>query len=73
MDIDLHAILRELERERCTIHNEHPTITVLPDSQLKVSACCTKFSDRITDLVTEKSTEAVTKNITDMFNKAFGG
>jgi hypothetical protein len=44
--MDLKSIARNLERERCNVHNEHPQAVPQRDS-INLSCCCETFKAKL--------------------------
>ncbi len=63
--MDLRKIARNLERERCSKHNEHPTATPKRDS-IELSCCCEDFKAKLV----KKMESEITKQVEDDIKKA---
>ncbi|MDO6803936.1 hypothetical protein Q4595_15910 [Wenyingzhuangia sp. 1_MG-2023] len=66
--MDLRKIARNLERERCSKHNEHPKATPKRDS-IDISCCCEEFRKKITN----KMSLEIKKEVENDLKKAFKG
>lgn len=66
--MDLRKIARNLERERCSKHNENPTAIPKRDS-IDISCCCEEFRTKLTD----KMSSEIKKEVEIDLKKAFKG
>lgn len=48
--MDLRKIARNLEKERCSKHNEKPTATPKRDS-IDITCCCDKFKAKLNEKI----------------------
>ncbi|APZ47679.1 hypothetical protein BW723_15880 [Polaribacter reichenbachii] len=66
--MDLRKIARNLERERCSKHNEKPKATPKRDS-IDISCCCEEFRTKLTN----KMSSEIKKEVENDLKKAFKG
>ncbi len=64
--MDLRKIARNLERERCSKHNETPKATPKKDT-IEISCCCEDFRNKLT----KKMQIEITKQVEEDIKKAF--
>lgn len=66
--MDLRRIARNLEKERCSKHNEKPKATPKRDS-IDISCCCEEFRTKLT----KKMSSEIKKEVEIDLKKAFKG
>jgi hypothetical protein len=60
--MDLTKIARNLEKERCTKHQEKPTAKPKRDS-IEISCCCSEFKTKLTAKMKSEITKQVEADI----------
>jgi len=70
MGLNLNNIKNDVQRLTCSVHDKHPTITIV-GSNLNFECCCEKFKE----ICLEKSKKAfgneIQKSVTESFGKVF--
>lgn len=64
--MDLKKIARNLERERCSKHNEKPKVTPKKDS-IDISCCCGEFRKKLITKMQSEIKKEATNDLRKMF------
>ncbi len=68
--MNLYPIKQELQRMRCSIHNEHPEVTVRGE-RLEFKCCCDDFKNKLLKRSETLIAETSKNEILNQIKKAF--
>ncbi len=70
MSFSLNNIKSRLVRLICTVHRQHPEITIV-GTNLNFKCCCEEFRSECLQESKKEFAEEAKKSLTESFNKAF--
>jgi len=70
MSFSLNSIKNRLVKLNCTVHRQHPEITIV-GTNLNFKCCCEAFRSKCLQESQKEFGEEAKKSLTESFNKAF--